>query len=78
MNILNYHFRYHTEVRQIFFIRMCDSTVNLAALGRFMLYGGLFEMTVLTCHTSRGTFPTVDSIYQESESLGRQVRRSLS
>jgi hypothetical protein len=55
---------------------MYDSTLNFAALGRFMLYGGLFETTVLTCHTSPAAFPTVHSMNQESESLGLQVRRS--
>jgi hypothetical protein len=44
-------------------ILMSDSTINLAALGRFMLYGGRFETTVLARHTSRATSPSHSRFY---------------
>ena len=56
---------------------MSDSTINLAALGRFMLYGGRFETTVLTRQTSRATSTSHSIFYipgiREFESAGASV-----
>jgi hypothetical protein len=71
----------NTEVEQFFIIRNVWFDYKLGCIRQvYVVWWSIWNDSADMPYTrvSRVTLPTVDSIYQESVSLGRQVRRSLS